>query len=170
MYETLLDRAKLNYKMAEKNFDFILEDDVYLNLVGYLLQQSLELALKHLLEINGIKYPKTHSIRDLIEMLPEGYSTSDIEVISDTVTSWESKTRYIKNFRLSKRQLEEGFEVIGKFLNAINVNKSNINDLLSQYLDESEIEDFLESVPRSTEITKDNVEFLTSMYKQIKRK
>lgn len=156
--------------MAEKNFNFILEDDVYLNLVGYLLQQSLELALKHILETNGIKYPKTHSIRDLAEMLPDDYDTSDVIPMSDTITTWESKTRYIKNFRLSKTQLEEGFKVIGKFIDTIGNNKSSINELLSQYLEESEIEDFLESIPSNIDVTNDNVEFLTSMYKQIKRK
>lgn len=123
-----------------------------------------------MLEINGIKYPKTHSIRDLIEMLPDGYNTVDILAMSDTITTWESKTRYIKNFRLSKKQLEDGFNIIGKFLESIKTEKPDINDLLSQYLDESEYEDFIESIPSSTEVTKDNVEFLTSMYKQIKRK
>ena len=103
-------------------------------------------------------------------MLPDDYDTSDVIPMSDTITTWESKTRYIKNFRLSKTQLEEGFKVIGKFIDTIGNNKSSINELLSQYLEESEIEDFLESIPSNIDVTKDNVEFLTSMYKQIKRK
>lgn len=104
MSETLLDRAKANYMMAEKNFKFINEDDVYLNLTGYLLQQATELAAKHMLEMEGFRYPKVHDIRDLLDRFDwEDTRVKNLLNMSDTITSWESKTRYIKDFRLSKR-------------------------------------------------------------------
>ena len=105
MKGTLLDRARLDYMMAKKNFQFIREDDVYINLTGYLLQQSVELALKHILEINSIRYPKTHDIYTLIDLLPEDIRTiaSGIEPCADTITTWESKTRYIKGLDYQRK-------------------------------------------------------------------
>ncbi len=42
------------------------DDAILLNIVGYHLQQAVELALKHCLEMEGKDYPKTHDINDLL--------------------------------------------------------------------------------------------------------
>lgn len=172
MSETLLDRAKSNYRMAEKNFQFIHEDDMYLNLTGYLLQQSVELALKHILEVNAIRYPRTHDIFTLIDLLPDSSKPIAAEVYdkADTITSWESKTRYIKNFRLSEQILTEGFSLVKKFLDKVPTGTARSDNLLLDYIDESEIEDFYKSIPSSIVVDKDNVQMLTSMYKSLKRR
>lgn len=54
--ETFLDKAVSNYRLAVKNYVCLIGDERELNLVGYLLQQSLEVAIKHFLEISGIRY------------------------------------------------------------------------------------------------------------------
>ena len=39
-----------------------------INLVGYHLQQAVELSIKYTLEMNGVSYPNTHRIEDLIRI------------------------------------------------------------------------------------------------------
>lgn len=172
MSETLLDRAKSNYSMARKNFQFIGEDDIYLNLTGYLLQQAVELALKHILETNAIRYPRTHDIYTLVDLLPSSVKDMAAEIKShaDTITSWESKTRYIKDFRLSESILSEGFDIVDKFLNSIPVDQRDCDTMLLEYLDKSEIDDFYKSIPQSVTVTEDNVSALTALYKSLRRK
>lgn len=142
--ETLYDRARSNYKFACKNFEFKTDDEFRLNLVGYLLQQALELHLKHLLEINGIRYPKTQNIEELLYLLleevPHGkdyFISSDLnalELFSGTITSWESKTRYIKNFFVEERQIKKGVSLIGSILKTYHtmINKKESDDDVTQ--------------------------------------
>ena len=106
--ETLLDRAHSLFGAAKMNYSHIGIDDIYSNLTGYLLQQTLEIYLKHQLEINGIKYPKTHDITTLINMLPSNIELDErLVLFAGTITTWESKTRYIE-----KKNLETGFKLI----------------------------------------------------------
>ena len=72
--ETYLDIAKQNLKAATAIQQAYPNDDGMINFVGYHLQQTIELALKHILDINAIKFPKTHEIGDLVELLPEAYT------------------------------------------------------------------------------------------------
>ena len=53
--ETLLDKAiqNLNCAMVIYNSELI-EDEAYLNYVGYHLQQAVELSIKNTLEMSGI--------------------------------------------------------------------------------------------------------------------
>lgn len=107
MKETLLDRSYRNFNAAIKNFQARFEDDFYLNLTGYLLQQSSEFSIKHVLEMEGIVYPFSHRIESLILLVPDElkYLFSDIEIFASIITEWWSKTRYIKDFFLVSRQL-----------------------------------------------------------------
>lgn len=103
--ETLLDIAKRNLVTAKTMMQFAEGDDGYLNVVGYHVEQSIELALKHYLETHGIKYPRSHDISQLTEYIPDD-QMEPFEAIEDyaaNITSMEAKTRYIKNFRLSHR-------------------------------------------------------------------
>lgn len=118
MKETLLDRAISNLRAAKLNFDHRNEDEFYLNLTGYLLQQATELTLKHLLETHGVKYPRTHDIGELLGLVPDNLldAEDNLLMMSGTITNWESKTRYIKNYFLEERQLRIGFVVVENLL------------------------------------------------------
>ena len=118
--ETLLDRAVSNFKYAVKNYKFLSGDEVELNFIGYSLQQASELCIKHHMEINGIRYAHTHAIEDLLDEcelqnVPIVFS-QEFYCFSPAITKWESKTRYIKNYVLSRRQIETGFKLIKEFL------------------------------------------------------
>ena len=80
------------------------DDDGFTNIMGYHLQQTVELALKHVLEIHGIKYPRTHDISDLVMKIPEPYRsiTEEIDMRSREISHLEAETRYNKNYHASK--------------------------------------------------------------------
>ena len=69
--DTLLDLAKSNLSSAKLLYRFKDDDEIRLNTVGYLLQQAIELALKHHLETSGVEYPKTHDIDSLLALCEE---------------------------------------------------------------------------------------------------
>lgn len=121
--ETLLDKAKSNYKAVMLLYNSISEDDSFLNIVGYHLQQTVELYLKHHLEINAIKYPLTHDIGALLSLIFDNKIECETQEVlellydlSGTITMWEAKTRYIKNYRAELRQIDRVLSVVKKIL------------------------------------------------------
>ena len=107
--ETLLDIAKRNLVTAKTMMKLVDTDDGYLNVVGYHAQQAIELSIKHSLETQGIKYPMTHDISQLTARIPDEAMEpfEDIENSAANITNMEAKTRYIKNYRLSRRIVEK---------------------------------------------------------------
>lgn len=104
--DTLLDIAKSNLASAKLLYQYKTDDEIRLNTVGYLLQQAIELALKHHLEMNGIDYPRTHDIDSLLALCEDG-EFKELEPWAETITAMESKTRYIKNYRLVVRKVDQ---------------------------------------------------------------
>ena len=138
MNETLLDRAISNFRAAKLNFDHRNEDEFYLNLTGYLLQQATELALKHLLETHGVKYPRTHDIGELLGLVQDNLldAEDNLLMMSGTITNWESKTRYIKNYFLEERQLRIGFVVVENLLKNVQlIERKRGNSISGIYLE-----------------------------------
>lgn len=107
--ETLLDIARRNLVTAKTMMKLVDADDGYLNVVGYHAQQAIELSIKHYLETHGIKYPMTHDISQLAARIPDESMElfEDIENSAANITNMEAKTRYIKNYRLSRRIVEK---------------------------------------------------------------
>ncbi len=50
--QTLLDKAMQNLYCAKALFQSLGNDEVYLNYVGYHLQQAVEMSIKYNLELN----------------------------------------------------------------------------------------------------------------------
>lgn len=115
--ETLMDIATSNFRQALNAYQHDTGDERGLNLVGYLLQQATELCIKHCMEINGMRYPHTHIIEDLLDECT-GIVKYDMEFYSfaPAISKWEAKSRYIKNYRLALMQVQSGFRFIKKFL------------------------------------------------------
>ena len=118
--ETLLDKAAGNYRIAVKLDKMFAGDELELDSIDYNLQQATELCIKHFLEVNGFRYSHTY---DIEELLDECESCGVQIRITDTfydfapaITKWESKTRYIKNYHLAKRQVERGLKLVHDFL------------------------------------------------------
>lgn len=118
--ETLLDKAAGNYRIAVKLNKMFAGDELELNSIGYNLQQATELCIKHSLEVNGYRYSRTHDIEDLLDECEScGVDVKVTDKFYDfapAITKWESKTRYIKNYHLARRQVERGLELVHDFL------------------------------------------------------
>lgn len=120
--ETYLDKATINFKTSKILLKYM-TDDSMINIVGYHLQQSTELALKYLHEVKGIKYNKTHDIDDLLKVLAvteNPITFSYLDRWRDTLTAWESKTRYVKNFLLEVRDIEAYIPLLERLLKECN--------------------------------------------------
>lgn len=63
---TLFDKAVTNFNSANILRKYAEADESQLNIIAYHLQQSVEFAIKYLLEMDGIIYPKTHDIDQLV--------------------------------------------------------------------------------------------------------
>ena len=110
MGETLLDRAKFNLEMALFTLKKLDDgDERVLNVVGYQLQQAVELFLKHFLETESTGFPFSHDIDLLLDLVESANTsavlTADIKKIAGTLTLWEAKTRYVKNYTASRRSI-----------------------------------------------------------------
>lgn len=120
---TYLDKARNNYRLACDIIKTYIDEGM-LNLAGYHLQQSVELALKHALMMNGIDFPKVHDISQLIQILQENelseYVNDYIDEHSEMFTMWESKTRYILSYSIERRKVEKAIREVGTYLDLIN--------------------------------------------------
>ena len=116
--DTLLDLAKSNLASAKLLYRYKDDDEIRINTIGYLLQQTIELALKHHLETNGIDYPRTHDIDSLLVLCEPGIF-AELEPWAESITSMESKTRYIKNYRLALRKVDQIMKLADHLLSKI---------------------------------------------------
>lgn len=130
MNETLLDIAKRDLRQAKQLFAVRTDDEGDLNLVGYILQQSVEKALKHRLETTGRTFPGTHDIMELLNLTEEDEFPELLD-IAGTITNMESKTRYIKNYRLSLRIVKRVMEVAENLVHKIDKLESNKHESYS---------------------------------------
>ena len=174
MKETLLDRAFSNYKAFEINFSHKTDDEFFLNLSGYLLQQSTELSIKHLLEVAGIRYPKTHDIMSLINLVPDNklYLVDGIKLYADVLTTWESKSRYIKNYFLEVDSINTIYPLVKSLLMSIRKDedsneKTDIKTIASKYIDERYIEQFISILPKTAE-DEEEIKQLADMFMKMK--
>ncbi|MEY8335816.1 HEPN domain-containing protein [Lachnospiraceae bacterium 47-T17] len=123
MSETMLDRAFTNYNAAKVLLVNMSCDEMFLNLVGYHLQQAVELTIKFLLEINGVRYPKIHTIEQLIALGNENdvdmHKCEYVEDHAEMFTAWESKSRYIMNYKLEQKKIERAVMEVEKFLQSV---------------------------------------------------
>ena len=131
---TYLDIAKENLILA-KNIYESFDDEIMLNYAGYHLQQSVELTLKYILFMNGIDFPKVHSINqlinvfeknDMLDLIPEY-----IDDNSDMITNWESQTRYILDYQIARREIVKAFPEIENLI-------SNVEEMYKEYVNEFE--------------------------------
>lgn len=120
MSETLLTRARHNHKVAMSLWNVMGSDELYLNSIGFNLQQSVELAINFVLEQNGVTYPRTHELVQLyqlskkenVDLLLSEYMYDHLEMF----TSWEAKTRYILDFVLEKDKVQRAMREVHKYL------------------------------------------------------
>ncbi|MCD7746462.1 MAG: HEPN domain-containing protein [Lachnospiraceae bacterium] len=123
MSETLLDKAIKNYNVAVMVYNSMDGDEGYLNYIGYHLQQSVELGMKYFLEKNGVVYPKTHDIDQLIRIADENdvdlLATEYIREHSEMLSLWEARTRYVLNYQLEFSKVERAMNGVDEYLDIL---------------------------------------------------
>lgn len=100
-------------------------DDAVLQQAAYHLQQSVEKALKYCYTHKGLKVPKTHDIRAILEGFPRDpvleESLDALEIIADTLTMWEEKTRYPNDYMATRRSIVSVLPLVEKLLSSITI-------------------------------------------------
>lgn len=118
--DTLLTRARHQFELASGIYQYLVNDELYFNDVAYHLQQAVEMAMKYSLEMNGVEYPKTHDIDQLISIANRNNVTIPLtDYIDDhagTLSVWEARTRYVMDLRVEKRKIEKALPEIDKYL------------------------------------------------------
>ena len=105
---TLLDMATINLKTAKSIYKFKTDDELFLNIVAYHIQQAIEMAIKHELELEGKTYPYSHDIGELIELssgLAEFEEYEKLYLTASQISEFESHTRYDKNYLASAKMI-----------------------------------------------------------------
>jgi len=118
--KNLFDKALTNFDCAKIIRASITdENEEMINLVGYHLQQSLELSIKYTLEINGIEYPSVHRIEDLIKIAKTNnvdlYINEYIKEHDALLTSWEANTIYIIGYLIELEKVDKAIKELEKY-------------------------------------------------------
>ena len=120
---TLFDKAVTNFNSAVLLRKSIDTDESQLNIIAFHLQQSLEFALKYQFEMNGIEYPKVHTIEQLIRFGKDNdvdlRLTEYIEEHAEMFSQWEAKSRYILGYLIEQKKIDKAIEEIKLYLSAI---------------------------------------------------
>jgi len=94
-------------------------DEMITNIAAYHVQQGLEKGLKHIIhDINGLddstKRFRSHSLTSLISVVEDECGITiidDLKIMSETITEWESESRYGGSFSVTKSEIERGIEL-----------------------------------------------------------
>lgn len=120
---TLFGKAAANYKSARLLLQHADGDEEQLNFAGYHLSQAVELAMKYLLEQDGVEYPKTHDIDQLIRIASENgvdlHLSEYIEDHAEMLSAWEAKARYIVGYAIESKKLDRALKEVDKYLTAV---------------------------------------------------
>ena len=126
---TLFDKALSNFNAARILRDFMGDDEEQLNIIAYHLQQSLEFSIKYSLEMNGIEYPKTHSIEQLVRIAEKNSVDLNlgeyIEEHCEMFSSWEEKSRYILGYLVEIKKIDRAIKEVDDYLKGFGSLKSN---------------------------------------------
>lgn len=111
----LLSRAKVKLENAESNYNKMQGEDAYRDDCCYNLQQSIEMSLKAIVELNGFKYAENHDLRANLNILNrEGIEVpmqQEIRSMASTLYSWETETRYKDSFSSLIEDIDQAMEI-----------------------------------------------------------
>lgn len=116
----LLQRAKANFTTAKFCYGCICEDDAFLDNCCFALQQTIEMAMKFIIEANGVKYAKTHDLRAHLNQLQSLEikipNNDELRNMALTLNSWEAEARYFDSFIAVIKDVDLAMEYAGALL------------------------------------------------------
>ena len=111
----MLMRAKVKLENARHSLSKIDVDDAYMDDCCYNLQQSIEMILKAIVELNGEQYAENHDIRSNINILNklgiEIPSQKELRNMASTIYSWETESRYRECFVALKDDINDALKI-----------------------------------------------------------
>lgn len=107
----LLEKARKDYDVVQTMKQ--INDEVYLDICCYHIQQAIEKLLKCSIELKGNRYAFTHDIsRHYADYINSGWDSLDtLELMSGTLTDWEAGSRYKESFFATTKQLETAISI-----------------------------------------------------------
>lgn len=103
---------------ARKDYDTVIcmqkvNDELYLDICCYHIQQAIEKVLKCSIELKGFRYSYEHSISKLYgDYVNAGWPEyKDLRMMADTLTDWESSAEYKDSFAATISQLADALEI-----------------------------------------------------------
>ncbi|MCD6348363.1 MAG: HEPN domain-containing protein [Candidatus Korarchaeota archaeon] len=103
-YQYLLRRSKEFYETA-----LMQTERGFLGLAVLSLEQSLQLFLKAKLLENGVDYPRTHSVRRLLELLAEVTSTPLSQRINQLIDKYSLELALLEDAYITSRYVPRDF-------------------------------------------------------------
>ncbi len=107
-------------------------DDVAPRFAAYHVQQCVEKILKQALRLYGVNYTKTHSILELVDMLPdtqEIFSQTVLDLIElrgSRLTDWSAKSRYAEGYMVKRTTIEQAIELAELALSELQAYESSM--------------------------------------------
>lgn len=107
----LLEKAKKDYDTAI--YMQKVNDELYLGICCFHIQQAIEKVLKCSIELKGFRYPYEHSISKLYGVyINAGWPEyKDLRMMAGTLTDWESSAEYKDSFAATISQLADALEI-----------------------------------------------------------
>ena len=107
----LLEKAKKDYDTAI--YMQKVNDELYLGICCFHIQQAIEKVLKCSIELKGFRYPYEHSISKLYGVyINAGWPEyKDLSMMAGTLTDWESSAGYKDSFAATISQLADALEI-----------------------------------------------------------
>lgn len=112
----LLARAKVKFFNSQSNYIRIGQDDAFLDETCYNLQQTIELCLKYMVEMQGDEYIENHDIRAQLNKLDYVPNKEKLIQMASTINSWEAESRYNDNFTALIEEINAVREIAGKLI------------------------------------------------------
>ena len=114
---TLFDRAKADLQSARLILSQDTQDDLFIDIAAYHVQQGIEKLVKFSLSTYGVKYSQTHDMSILYEQL-ENETTNPPSWIYDNIdvlNSYATNTRYGTNVVATIKKIEQLLEYAEKY-------------------------------------------------------
>lgn len=130
--ETLFDKAVQNLNCAVVLYNSDTLDEVYLDYVGFHLQQTVELLIKFILEVNGIEFRDSYKMEQLILLSQKNnvslFFTDYIYDKVEMLSVWKMRTRQTINHKLERNKVKEAIIEVIKYLDIIDRYRKVIAD------------------------------------------
>lgn len=130
--ETLFDKAVQNLNCAVVLYNSDTLDEVYLDYVGFHLQQTVELLIKFILEVKGIEYRNSYKMEQLILLSQKNnvnlFFTDYIYDKVEMLSAWKMRTRKTISHKLERNKVKEAITEVIKYLDIIDKYRKVISD------------------------------------------